>query len=166
VVVVGGERGLEQCLLPVGEVFLAGAEQVADPIERIVLAAAVAVDVLLDPAADLIDSGRAGLDYVERVEDGDGVFELVVDGVLVAVEWVQGGDLDAFAEPVAAVTQPGLVGLTGSARDQIQQPGPDVSVLVAGEIDHAGELLRAAAALVDGLGGDVMPDMFVDAQRL
>ena len=39
------------------------------------------------------------------------------------------------------------------------------SVLVAGEIDHAGELLRAASALVDRLGGDVVPDVFVDAQR-
>ena len=92
---------------------------------------------------------------MERVEHRDGVLQLVVDGVLVAVERVQGGDLDAFAERVAAVTQPGLVGLTGAARDQIQQPGPDVSVLVAGEIDHAGELLRAASALVDGLGGDI-----------
>lgn len=89
--------------------------------------------------------------------------QLVVDGASVAVEWVQGGDLDAFSERVAAVTQPRRVGLTGAARGQVQEPGPDASVLVAGEIEHAGELFRAAAALVDGLGGDVMPDVFVDA---
>ena len=67
VTVVGGERGLQAYLLPVGEVFLPGAQQVADPIQRIVSAAAVAVDVLLDPAADLIDRGRPELDHVELV---------------------------------------------------------------------------------------------------
>ena len=162
--VVDGECGLQAGLLPVGEMLLPGTQQVADPIQRIISAAAVAVDVLLDPAADLIDRGRAELDHVEGVEHRDGVVQLVVDGASVAVEWVQGGDLDAFSERVAAVTQPRRVGLTGAARDQVQEPGPDASVLVAGEIDHAGELLRAAAALVDGLGGDVMPDVFVDAQ--
>ena len=165
VAVVGGERRLEASLLPVGEVFLPGAQDVADPVERIISSAAVAVDLLLDPSADFVDGRGAELDDVERVEDRDGVFQLVVDGVLVAVERVQGGDLDAFAERVAAVTQPGLVGLTRAARDQIEEPGPDASLLVAGEIDHAGELLRPAPALVDGLGGDVMPDVFVDAQR-
>ncbi len=124
----------------------------------------MAVDVLLDPAADLIDRGCVEPDHVEGVEHRDGVVQLVVDGASVAVEWVQGGDLNAFSERVAAVTQPRRVGLTGAARDQVQEPGPEASVLVAGEIDHAGELLRAAAALVDGLGGDVMPDVFVDAQ--
>ena len=91
------------------------------------------------------------------VEDRDGVFQLVIDGVLVAVERVQGRDRDAFAERVAAGLQPRLVGLTGAARDEIQQPGPDVSVLVTGQINHAGELFRPPASEVDGLGGDVMP---------
>ena len=54
----------------------------------------MAVDVLLDPATDLVDGGGAEFDDVERVEDRDGVGELVVDGVLVAVERVQGGDLN------------------------------------------------------------------------
>ena len=67
VAVVGCERGLQACLLPVGEVFLPGAQQVADPIQRIVSSAAVAVDVLLDPAADLIDGSGPELDHVERV---------------------------------------------------------------------------------------------------
>lgn len=44
---VGGERLGEPVLLPVGEVLGAGAQNVADPTERVVLAAAVAVDVLL-----------------------------------------------------------------------------------------------------------------------
>ena len=143
---------------------LTGSQQVADPVERIVSAAAVAVDLLLYPSADFVDGGGAELDDVECVEDRDGVFQLVIDGVLVAVERVQGRDRDAFAERVAAGLQPRLVGLTGAARDEIQQPGPDVSVLVTGQINHAGELFRPPASEVDGLGGDVMPDVFVDAK--
>ena len=78
------------------------AQDVPDPVERVVLAAAVAVDVLLDAAADLVDGLGAELHHMERVEHRDGVVELVVDGVLVAVERVQGGDLDPGAERVAA----------------------------------------------------------------
>ncbi len=65
--VIGGERRLEAGPLPVGEVLLPGAQDIADPVERIVSAAAVAVDVLLNPAPDLVDRGRAELDDVERV---------------------------------------------------------------------------------------------------
>jgi len=44
--------------LSVGEVLLAGAQDVPDPIQGVVLAASVSVDVLLHPSADLIhDSG-------------------------------------------------------------------------------------------------------------
>ena len=55
VTVVNAERGLQAGLLPVGEMLLPGTQQVADPIQRIISAAAVAVDVLLDAAADLIN---------------------------------------------------------------------------------------------------------------
>jgi hypothetical protein len=48
---VGGERGVEPGALPVGESLLAGAEQVPDPVERVGLAAAVAVDVLSTASA-------------------------------------------------------------------------------------------------------------------
>ena len=163
VALVSNEGCVQAGVLSVGEVLDAGAQDVADPVERIVFAAAVAVDVLLDPAPDLVDGGRAEFDDVERIKHGDGVLELVVDGVLVAVERVQGGDLDVGAERVAAGVEPGLVGLPGAAGDQVQQSRVEVSVLVTGEVDHAGELFRAASAPLDGLGRDVMPDMFVDA---
>jgi len=72
----GRERGedllrFKAGLLPVGEVFLAGAQDVADPIQRVGLAASVAVDLLLDAAADLIDPRRAQFHDVERVDDRD-----------------------------------------------------------------------------------------------
>jgi len=53
-------------LLPFGEVLLAGAEDVPDPVERVVAAAAVPGGVLLNPAADVIDDGAGELDDVER----------------------------------------------------------------------------------------------------
>jgi len=71
---------------------------------------AVSEGVLLDPAADLVDDARAELDDVEGVQDGGGVLELVVDGVLVAVERVQGGDLNPAGEGLAAGLQPVPVG--------------------------------------------------------
>ena len=58
---VGGERGVELVALPVGEAFLTGAEQVPDPVERVGLAAAVAVDLLLEPAAALAERYRQWL---------------------------------------------------------------------------------------------------------
>ena len=58
---VGGECGVELVALPVGEALLAGAEQVPDPVERVGLAAAVAVDLLLEPAAALAERYRQWL---------------------------------------------------------------------------------------------------------
>ena len=89
-------------MLALGEAFLAAAQQVPDPVERVVPAAAVAVDRLLDTAADLVDDLAAELDDVERIEHRGGVLELVVDRVLVTMKWIQGGDLDPLTEGVAA----------------------------------------------------------------
>ena len=80
--VVDGECGLQAGLVPVGEMLLPGTQQVTDPIQRIISAAAVAVDVVLDPAADLIDRGRVEFDHGEGVEHRDGVVQLVVDGLM------------------------------------------------------------------------------------
>jgi hypothetical protein len=55
VVFVGEDRGLESGVLPVGEAFRVGAQDRADPVERVVCAAAVAVDGLLHPPANLVD---------------------------------------------------------------------------------------------------------------
>ena len=86
-----GVDGLRQSdLLAVGEALLAAAQQVPDAVERVALAAPLPGDGLLDAAADFVDGLAAELHHVEGVEDGDGVGELVVDGVLVAAERVQG----------------------------------------------------------------------------
>ena len=95
--------------VPFGEVFDAGAQDGADLVQRVVGHAAVAAGVLLDAAADFVNSLGGELDHVESAEDGGGVGELVVDGVL-----VHGA---------------------GSSRDQIEEPRSGVSIRVTGQID-------------------------------
>ena len=43
---------------------------------------------------------------MKGIKHSDGILELVVDGVLVAMERVQGRNLNPLAERVAAVTKP------------------------------------------------------------
>ena len=97
VALVGGEPQLQARALPVGQVFGAGAQDVADPIERVGLAAAVAVDLLLDTAADLVDRGGAELHDVESINDRDGVGELVLTRAkLVRTVWPELGQDGSF----------------------------------------------------------------------
>jgi hypothetical protein len=163
---VGDDRPVEPCSLPLGELLLATAQDHADAVERVVLASAVAVDLLLHPAPDLVDCLGAELDDVEGVEHGDRVLELVVDGVLVAVERVQGGDLDAVLEVVAAFLEPVAVRLPRPAGHQVQQPRPWLAVLIRREVDHPGQLLRAAAAVLDRELGHVVPHVLIHTKSL
>ena len=103
---------------------------------------------------------------MEGVEHGDRVLELVVDGVLVAVERVQGGDLDAVLEVVAAFLEPVAVRLPRPAGHQVQQPRPWLAVLIRREVDHPGQLLRAAAAVLDRELGHVVPHVLIHTKSL
>ena len=142
--------------MALGEVLPASAQDVPDPIERVVTAAAVAVDLLLDPTPDVVDDLGGELDDVEGVQDRAGVFKLVIDGVLVPVERIQRRHLDPGPERLATLLQPRLVGLPGPAGDQVEQAGLDdqfASVVgMERQIDHPGQLFRAAPALLDRLG--------------
>ena len=100
--VAGVKAGFDPLDLAGGERVGAGAQGVADPVERVVLAAAVAEQFLLDPAAGLLHRLEAELDDVEGVQDGGGVLELVADRVAVAAERVQGRSADAGGERVPA----------------------------------------------------------------
>lgn len=112
---VVGRVGLDRCGEPrallVGEVLGPSAKDGLDPVERVAPASPMPEGVLLDAAADLVNSSGVELDDVERVEHRGGVFEFVVDRGLVSVERVQRRDLHVLAERVAALTEPGRVGL-------------------------------------------------------
>jgi hypothetical protein len=127
---IGGDRRREACVLFVGEPLGPAAQDVADPVERVAGAAAVAVDLLLHPATDLVDRPAGQGDHVEGVEHSGGVGEFVVDGVLVAMERIQRGDFHPLLERLAALVEPRLVHRPGPARHQVEQPGVDASVLV------------------------------------
>jgi hypothetical protein len=111
--------------LTVGEILFASVQGGPDPVEGVALAATVAVDVGLDPSSHVVhcfgpeldDWGHLPLAGEERVQDSDGVLELVIDGVLVSVEGVQRGDLDPGGERGAAGFQPVFVSLARAAGD-------------------------------------------------
>ena len=122
-------------------------QDVADAVQRVTGAAAVAMNVLLHAAPDLIHSCGSEFDYVERVEHGGGVFKVVIDRVLVPVKRVQRRDLHPGPERWGACSEPPAVGLPRAARDQVQQSGVDVSLLVTGQVDHPGQRFGAAGLL-------------------
>lgn len=95
---VGADGLVEPVPLPVGEPVGAAPENVSDLVERVVVAPSVAVNLLLDPAADLVDRVAAKFHYVEGVQHCGGILELIIDDALVAVERVQGRHFDASAE--------------------------------------------------------------------
>ena len=67
VALISGEGGVQACLLFLGETLLAGAQQVADPIQRVACAAAMTVDGLLDATPDIVDGSGAEFHNVERI---------------------------------------------------------------------------------------------------
>lgn len=58
----------------------------------------MALGVLVDAPSQVIDHTGAELHDVEGVQDGGGVVELVIDGVLVPAEGVQGRHLHPVPE--------------------------------------------------------------------
>jgi hypothetical protein len=78
----------------------------------------------------------------------------------VAAERVQRCGADAGGEGGAAGLEPVGVDLPGPAQDQVEQPGPGLSV-VPGQVHHAGHLLGRL-----GLPRPVMPQVLIDPDRL
>ena len=152
VFVASCQCGLEAGALALGEVFLTGAQDVTDRVKRVAFTAPASEGVVLDPAADLVDGGGSELDNMERVEDGAGVVEVVIDGVLVSVERVQGGDLHARAEILAAVFEPVAVGFTRSSGNEVKQPGPGTTLGIWGSGQPSRSALSGPARQLQQLG--------------
>jgi hypothetical protein len=144
----GGERVAQPGLLAVAGVLLTGAEEVPDAVERVVAALAVTGRLVLDAAADVTNDRSSEHHDMERLEHGDGILLAGRRCVLVAVERVGGGDLDAGPEGLTSLDEPGPVGLSGSAGHQVQRAGVDLSVLVTSEVDHGVELLGTPPAVL------------------
>ena len=162
---------VEPLLLFVGEQVDAGVQGAAGPVERIVRAAAVAVDDLLDPAAAPVQGVAGEADHVERVHHRDGVGQLLGGGGLEPGEAVHRDDLDLVPPGRVAFGEPPLEGLFGTALDHVEQPGWAGVVADRGEVDDHGDVLVAAAGvapdvLIDAYHGDaVEPVRVVDQAR-
>jgi hypothetical protein len=86
---ITGVRPAQPRSATAGELLGGGHQQLADPVQRIVLAAAVTEEGLLGPPADLIDHRVGQLDGVEVVHDHPGVAQQGDQGAGVAAPGVQ-----------------------------------------------------------------------------
>jgi hypothetical protein len=120
---VVGEQGIEAGALLVGEQVGPGVQGQAAVVERVALAATVAVDGLLDPAAALIERLAGRADHVVGVHHGGDLGQFLDRGGLEPGEAVHRHDLDALAPSIRTFGQPGLEGLSGASLDHVQQPG-------------------------------------------
>lgn len=111
-----GERRGQSGVLLLAEVLPSHAEDGLGAVERITLAASVAQGGLLNPAPYFVNGGGAELDHMEHVQHRDGVFELIVDGVLVTGERVQRCHLHPAAGCVTALLEPARVRLPPTCR--------------------------------------------------
>lgn len=100
--------------------------------------------LLLDPPAGIINGAGGKLDDVESIERAGGVFQLVIDRVLVPLERVQRRDSHPVMEDGVPRVEPVLVNRSRATRHEIQQAGCRVPPV--GETDHAGQLFRPTPA--------------------
>jgi len=157
---VGLDRAGQASALLLGEAFPSGAQDGLDSVERVAFPSTMPERLLLDASPHLVDRACSELDDMERIEHRGRVIELLIDRGLVSRERVESCDLDTVTERRAAALQPARVGLPRPARHEVQQTRMRDAVLVASEVDHPRQLLRAALTRVD-----VMPDVFVDTER-
>lgn len=75
---------------------------------------------------------------MERIQHAGGVLEPVIDGVLVALERVKGGNLDSAPECCSPLVEPVTIDRPGPTRNEIEQPGGGMRTTC--QVDHPGEL--------------------------
>ncbi|AKU65596.1 hypothetical protein ADJ76_07455 [Schaalia meyeri] len=150
----------ESFLLTLREPITRGAQEIADLVEGIACASAVAQCVLLDAPAYLIKGIASELDDVKGVQHAGGVLELVINGVLISLEGIQCRDSHSRAEVFSALGQPVLVHGARPSRDQVQQAGRGM-ILPACQVHDAGEFTWATTASVL-----VVPYVLIDPQYL
>jgi hypothetical protein len=134
--------GVEPLPLAGGEPVGGAHQQPADPVQRIVCAPAMAGQLLLDTAADLIHAGIREPDQVEVVGDQPGVAETSVvagDGGLVPGVRIDRHLGDAREPRRVTVIEPRADRGGGAALDDVEQP-------TTADVDHAGDIHAPAIA--------------------
>ena len=100
---VACEQGGQSVLLLVGEEVSAGVQRAACGVERVVLAAAVSVDGLLDAPSALVEGIAGQADHVEGIHHRDCVGKLFGGGGLEAGEPVHRDDLHGLTPRLGAL---------------------------------------------------------------
>lgn len=117
----GGEQRLEPVLLLLGEGICTGAQGPPRAVERIVFAAPVPVEILLNTAPTLIRSITSEANDVEGVHHRDRVRESFGGSGLEAGEPTQRDHLHLVAPRPGPFSRPGLERLLGTALDHVQR---------------------------------------------
>ena len=149
-----GEQDHESFALPVSEQVLSGVQGPPGPVQRVVAAASVAVQVLLDPAPALVQGIPGEPDDVEGVHDRHRAREFLSGGGLEPGEPVHRDHLHRVTPRLGPVGEPGLERGLGAALEHIQQPCRAGPVADRGEINDDGDVLVALPR--------VPPDVLVD----
>ena len=97
--IAGGEPGAEPFPASLVEVAPGAQQQPSDPIQRIMLAAAVTELVLLDAAADVVDGFGGEADGVEVIDHQSRRGKHVTDRGGITAERIDCGDLDPVGPP-------------------------------------------------------------------
>ena len=154
---VVGEQGIKPVLLFVGEQARAGVEGPARRVERVAGTAAVSVEVLLDPAAALVEGVAGEADDVEGIHHRDRVRQFFGGGGLEAGEAVHRDHFHLVAPGLVAFGQPGLEHALGAALDHVQQPDRSAVRPCWRQVDDHGHVLVTAAG--------VSPHVLIHADR-
>ena len=128
------------------------------PVERVVLAAAVAVDDLLDPAPAPVQRVAGQADDVERIHHRDASGSSSVVAVLKPVKPSIATTSTPSRQACGRSAQPGLERGLRPAFDHVEQPRWARAVTDRGEVDDHGDVLVAAPG--------VAPDVLIDAEDL
>lgn len=78
------------------------------------------------------------------------------------MERVQGRDLHTSTERLATLVEPVGVGLPRPPRDEVEEPAPARPVWPRVRSTHPSQLPRTTPAGIDGLRGDVVPDVLIE----
>jgi len=153
-VLVAGEQVVQSLYLLGHEQVSTGVQGPPRAVERIVLAAAVPMGVLLDSPAALVEGVAGQADDVEGVHHRHGRGQLLGGGGLEPGEPVHRHDLDPRAPGLRTRGKPLLERLFRAALNHVQQPGWSTATTDRGEVDDDGDVLVAATG--------VPPDMLID----
>lgn len=151
-VLVCGEHAAQAAALAIGQEVCAGAEDSADPVERIPGSATMPAGGLLDPLPAAVQCVTGQGDDVERIHHRDGLRDLFRSGGLETGEPVHRHGLDPVAEALFLLVEPGLEHLLRTAGDHVQQPRGSGAIADRGQVDDHGDVLVTAS----GVGPDVL----------